>query len=415
MKRWLATSAVGVLGLLLAACGGASAASPAELAKNPELTGKPVVIGVQTPHNGPSAYPQSTYGAQAAAYYINHELGGINGRPLQLDVCKGDGSPETAINCANGFVASDIPVLFDAYDGTSIGPMVPVMQSANIPIVGLLAGQGVAESQPLPTAFYFSGPLETSALGMVTILDKLGKQNAVLAVTEAPSSHTYVNELVKPMGEKLGVDVTAIYTEVTDINFTTLAATELSKNPDVAGLIALPEDGCTDLIEALRQQGYEGTIFAGSCSQFVSELPSEMSTGAIMQPRLWVPLAKKHAPPEVQQELTDFAESMEAVGYGDELSARSLYSFAGVVNLARILQGIDGEITNQTVATAMMNVKNFDTFAGPTVTCDGKQWPGKPGACSHKAIFFEVQPDGSLKPVGGEGFIELDPTLLSSS
>jgi branched-chain amino acid transport system substrate-binding protein len=410
MNKSFLTSSVAALGLLLAACG--SSESGDSGSTDGGLKGKPIVLGVQSMDAGPAAFPQNTYGAKAAEHYINNKLGGINGRPVKLKICSGDSTPETGVKCANDFVAANTPVVFDAYDGASMGAMTPILKSAGVPIVGTLAGQGVAESAEYGTAFYFSGPLETSALGMVTVLNKLGHQTASLAVQDIPSSHGYVDDLVKPLGAKLDVSVAPVYAKVDNLNFQVLAATEMSDKPDVAGVISLPEDGCTGLFSALRQTGFDGTIFAGSCSQFIDEL-GEDAAGAVVQPRLWVPGSYDHAPKEVQDELDDFADSMKAVGYEDEQSARSLYSFAGVVNLAKIISGIDGEITNTSVTEAMKAVKDFQTFAGPKVTCDGQQWPTRPGACSKQAIFFEVQKDGTLKPTGGsDGYSELDPGAL---
>ncbi|MBS44323.1 MAG: hypothetical protein CMH83_14390 [Nocardioides sp.] len=404
MRKLTAVAGVLALTSALAACSGGSEAEDT----TGGLDGDAVVIGVQSLDTGAVAYPQNTYGAEAAIWYVNNKLGGINGAPLEMDLCSGDGTPETGVKCANDFVASDVPVVFDAYDGTSVGAMTPILKSAEIPIVGTLAGQGVAEAETYPTAFYFSGPLETSALGMVKILSELGKSSASLAVTDAPSSHGYVDELVKPLGEAVGVDVEAVYAKVDTINYQVLAATELSEDPDVAGVIALPEESCTGLIQALRQNGFDGTVFAGSCSQFIDELGAD-AAGAIIQPRLWVPLAYDNAPAEVQQQLDDFAEAMEAVGYEDEQSARSLYSFAGIINLANVISGIDGDITNTSVSEAMQGLSDFQTFLGPKVTCDGEQWPGRPGACSHEGIFFEVQDNGTLAPVDPDGYIDLEP------
>ncbi|TDC89823.1 ABC transporter substrate-binding protein [Actinomadura sp. 7K507] len=408
MKKTIAVAGAVAMALALSACGGESEATSTDGG----LTGEPVVLGVQSLDTGPVAYPQNTHGAEAAEWYINNKLDGIGGRPVKLDICSGDGTPEAGVKCANDFVANDVSVVFDAYDGTSMGAMTPILKSAGIPIVGTLAGQAVAEGAEYPTAFYFSGPLETSALGMVKILSQLGKKKASLAVTDAPSSHGYVDDLVKPMGQKLGVHVDAVYAKVDNINFQVVAATEMSSKPDVAGVIALPEDGCTGLIRALRQSGYDGTVFAGSCSQFIDELGPD-AAGAIVQPRLWVPASRDHAPAEVQKQLDEFAEAMEEVDYKDEQSARSLYSFAGLINLAKVVQGIDGEITNKSVSTAMQQVKDFQTYLGPKVTCDGEQWPGRPGACSHEGIFFEVQEDGSLKPINEGGYTDLEPAAVS--
>jgi branched-chain amino acid transport system substrate-binding protein len=410
MKRTLAAVAsFAAAALALAGCSSGEGSSDA----SGGLTGQPVTIGVQAPMEGATAYPQTGYGAQAAERYINEKLGGINGRPVKLQLCAGDGSPETAVNCANQFVQSNVAAVFDAYDA-SIGAAVPVLTSAKIPIIGELGGQATADALPWGQAFYFTGPLETSALGMVTILDQIGKKDAALAVTDSPASHGYVDKLVMPAATNLGMNVSPLYVPGTNMNFNVMAATELSGNPDVAGIIALTEDGCTGLFKALRAQGYQGTLFAGSCSQFISDM-KEKGAGAIIQPRVWVPASKQYAPPDVQKQLDDFAAAMEEIDRGDEQSARSLYSFAGMVNLANVLKGIQGEITPASVTDAMKNVKDMPTFAGSPVTCDGQQWANRPSSCSHQAIFFEVQPDSSLKPVDPKGYIDLDPSKMSAA
>ncbi|MET0449160.1 MAG: ABC transporter substrate-binding protein, partial [Aeromicrobium sp.] len=255
-------------------------------------------------------------------------------------------------------------------------------------------------------------PLETSALGMVKILSNLGIKTGALAVTDAPTSHGYVDQLVKPLGDALGVDVTAIYVDGDNANFQVVAAAEMDTDPEIAGIISLPEAQCTELVAALRQGGYDGKIFAGSCSQFIDEV-GEDAAGSIVQPRLWVPKSYDHAPDAIKKDLDDFADAMEEVGYEDEQSARSLYSFAGVVNLSRIISDIDGEPTTESIGAAMKAVKDFQTFAGPKITCDGKQWPDRPGACSHEGIFFEVQEDGTLKPVDDAGYVDLEPEAVT--
>jgi len=136
------------------------------------------------------------------------------------------------------------------------------------------------------------------------------------------------------------------------------------------------------------------------------------AAGAIIQPRLWVPLSYSHAPEDVQGQLDDFDAAMTEIDKGQELSARSLYSFALVVNMANVLKGIDGEITSDSIVDAMKSLVDFPTFAGPSVTCDGQQWPGLPSSCSREAIFFEVQADGSVKPVDDKVWVELDPSVV---
>src|SRR5690242_505896 len=105
MKRTLAAVAsAAAVALALAGCSSGEGSSDA----SGGLKGEPVVVGVLAPMDGATAYPQTGYGAQAAERYVNEKLGGINGRPLKIDLCAGDGSPETAVNCANQFVTENV-------------------------------------------------------------------------------------------------------------------------------------------------------------------------------------------------------------------------------------------------------------------------------------------------------------------
>ncbi len=399
-----------VAAIAVSACGSSSGDTAGDSA---EPSGAPIVIGAQAPIKGATAYPQTAYGLEAGVHYVNEVLGGINGRPLEVDVCGGDGSPETAINCANGFVSKNVPLVIDAVD-QSMGAAVPILSSAGIPIIGTLAGSFVADAAEYGQAFYFTGPVSFAALASMSALDTMGKTTASLAVNESPTSHAYVDDLIMPIAEQMGIDVSVQYPPASGANLNVVAATQLADNPDMAGVIALPEDGCTSLFQALRRQGYEDTILAGSCSQFIDEMGPD-AAGIVTQPRLWVPLAKDSAPAEVQEQLDVFADAMASVGYENELSSRSIYTFAAIVNIAEILSGSGAEITSGTVTEAFKAVEDFPSFAGPTVTCDGEQWPGVATTCNAQAIFFEVQEDGTLRSVDESGYIDLDPSLMPAS
>ena len=396
--------------LTLAAC--SSGDSSTELSGT-KAAGDPIVIGAQAPLKGATAYPQTGFGIEAGEYYVNEVLGGINGRPIDVDVCSGDGSPETSINCANGFVSNGVPLVIDAVD-QSMGAAVPILGSANIPIIGTLAGSFVADSAPYGKAFYFTGPVSFAGLSSISLFESMGKKSASLAVNESPTSHAYVDSLIMPIADNFGIDVKVQYPPAAGANLNVVAATQVADNPDVAGVIALPEDGCTGLFQALRRQGYDDTILAGSCSQFIDQMGAD-AAGIVTQPRLWVPLAKDSAPAEIQEQLDVFQKSMKAVGHGEELSSRSLYTFAALVNIANILNAAGGEVTAETVTETFKGVKDFASFAGPTVTCDGNQWPGVATTCNAQAIFFEVQDDGTLAPVNEAGYTDLDLSMLPAS
>lgn len=413
MKRLAKIAAVtAAAALLLSACSGSD-----DDQGSSDLNGEPIVIGAQATLNGASAFPEYGIGLEAAEHYINEVKGGIGGRPLELEVCDTDGTPEAGVNCANELVGKGVPVVIDSYD-FSIGGSLPIYQEAKVPIFGTLTGSGQVDAAEYGTAFYTSGPTEVSAVGTATVVERGGYESTSMVITDVPAGHTYVDTLLKPIFESLGIDFNVVYVDGAGANFNVVAASQIDGDPEMAGIISLPEEACTQLIRAIRQQNYEGPIYAGSCTAFKDELAQD-AEGVIIQPRLWVPDSRGSAPEEIVADLDAFEEAMDAIGEGDDLSTRSLYAFASVVNLVEIIEAavIDAgeEPDTVNVTEALKAVEDFPSFAGPSITCDGQQWPGRPSACSREAIYFEVQSDGGLEALESSGYIELDPSIVPAA
>ena len=70
-----------------ATTGGAAttAAGVATTAAVVKATGKPIVIGIYTPADNPASPPLSDRRRRGGDEYVNNELGGLGGRPIQLE------------------------------------------------------------------------------------------------------------------------------------------------------------------------------------------------------------------------------------------------------------------------------------------------------------------------------------------
>ncbi|MSX15929.1 MAG: hypothetical protein F2805_06375, partial [Actinobacteria bacterium] len=67
--------------------------TPSQDSTIPPPTGEPFVIGVVNTEGSPAAdFPDFTNAFRAAANYINSELGGFAGRPIELEICISVGS-----------------------------------------------------------------------------------------------------------------------------------------------------------------------------------------------------------------------------------------------------------------------------------------------------------------------------------
>ena len=98
--------------LVVAACGGdddavtteapTSEAPTSEAPTSEEPTGEPFKIGVQNLEGDPNgSFPEFSIAIQAAADYVNAELGGLGGRPIEIVLCKSIVSPDDSQRCAN--------------------------------------------------------------------------------------------------------------------------------------------------------------------------------------------------------------------------------------------------------------------------------------------------------------------------
>ncbi|HET7735891.1 MAG TPA: ABC transporter substrate-binding protein [Nocardioidaceae bacterium] len=407
----LGIPAAAVALMLVAACGSATGGGDGTPVGDNVATGTPLKIGAMTPSNGPEGFPENEYGALAAEWYVNNEMGGINGHKLELDICKGDGSPETAVACANGFVSSGYPAVVDAYD-FSFGGARPILVEAGIPFGGTVSGDPTNETVEYGQGFYFTGPLAVTAAGVVNMWKAQGTETANFVVADAPSAHAYVDSTLAPWAEATGVEMQVQYVASTQANYNAIAAALMDGDPDMTGSLSLPEDGCTSLFTALRQQGYDGDIYVGSCTEYVEEMSAQDAAGTLTIPRLWLPQAKEHAPAGIADQMDAFTEAMEAVGHGDNIESRAIYAFASVVTMAEALSTIEGDVTPETATQALKGLKRHQMFLGPDITCDGNQWPGLATACAASSIFFTVQEDGSYMPGDPNGFVDIDKSLL---
>lgn len=127
--------------VILTGCGGGD--EPDETSG--DLTGDPVRVGFLDPSLAADASPDVSAASKAAEEYINTELGGIDGRPLELVVCKTDTSAEKDLACANDLAGSNVIAVVDGFDKGS-GAALPVLDSAGLPLIGGVASNGIVNA-----------------------------------------------------------------------------------------------------------------------------------------------------------------------------------------------------------------------------------------------------------------------------
>jgi branched-chain amino acid transport system substrate-binding protein len=417
-KRWMnllahkVTLLVLLLGaaLALAACGssdgddGGSSAAATGAAKR--ATGTPIKVGYVSPDLGAQGNTSGQWGAQAAVKRINDVEGGIDGHPIDLELCHMDYTPETNIGCANKLVAAHVVAVIDGFDG-GFGAALPIFQSAKIPVVGELAFATQSETDA-KSSFYFSPSQVAWSTGPFQVLKRLGLDSIVFAGSDQPGTHQYLDGFVGPAARSLGLRFQATYFPAGNPNLQTLAATIASLKPDVGGVPGMAdEDSCTTLIHSLRNAGYDGAAFAGLCTAFIKRLGSSAGK-AIVTSSVWLPAMADQAPADVQARLEQAESDLEGIGDPEKQGYWTYAMYSTTMTLAEILRSVRGEYTSASVAAALRGAQDVQSYLGPRITCDRSVWP-KSSTCSDQLLIAETTDDGAGLELIGGGFTTIAP------
>jgi branched-chain amino acid transport system substrate-binding protein len=399
--------------------GGSSSTAPA--GSDPFLTtgkaasGDPVKVGLLNPVSGLLPFPSVLPSAKAAIAYLDSNLGGINGHPISLDVCNSDGTPETAVNCANKFVTDKVSFVLDGFDITA-GATLPALDSAKIPTIGNIAFN--ATSNLSKTSFYYGPASQAYALGPLYVLFKQGVKSAVFVSPDDATDHAYNSANLTPVAKKLGMNLTIdYYPATTAANWTSIAAAVVAKNPGLAAIAGASEGTCTSLLKALRSANFKGQILLGGCTEFIKDAGNSAAAGVLSYTGTWIPSMEANAPDDVKAELTVYQKAMNDGGAGQYINTQqgsgilsAIWTTAAILTAANV----SFPLTGDAVSTAMRAAKNAPVMLGPSATCDGNQYPNT-SSCINSIMLTKVDSDGTIAPLSNPAFSPLDPSLLPAT
>src|SRR5260370_29758469 len=312
--RWLSVTAAAVLALTAAGCSSSSsssssssgssstpasgstttAASSSVFGTPKNATGSPYVFGMINDETGAVTFPEARQGAIAAVDYVNNYLDGINGHPIVIDACTGDGTPATAARCANQLVAAHPLAILGAAD-VGAPASLPIYQHAD------LAYRGGIPFTPVPETATNSVQFWSVSVG----------DNAAAAVYAGKTPSLQSVALIyfsNPQGESLLPQITPVFKAagITTIKDIPLSPTSPDPSPQAAlvessgaqlAYVDVP-NGCGNVLKALKAVGFSGKTVgihpcgappgiaaaAGGASGMYIAAPVMLRRGARQQP-----------------------------------------------------------------------------------------------------------------------------------
>jgi branched-chain amino acid transport system substrate-binding protein len=391
--RWLAAMALVAAGLIAAGCSSASSSAPASggttgaasgsvFGTPHKATGTPYVFGMINDETGAVTFPEARQGAIAAADYVNNYLGGINGHPITIDACTGDGTPATAARCANQLVAKHPLAILGAAD-VGAPASIPIYQHANLAYLGGIPFTPVPMTAPNSIQFW-----------SVSVGD-----NAAAAVYAGTQLHVKSVALVyfsNPQGESIIPQISPVFKAagVKTIKYIPLSPTSPDPSPQAAlvessgaemAYVDVP-NGCGNMLKSLKSVGFAGKLMgidpcgappviqaaAGGAEGMYIASPFLLQSGTSSQARLFQAAMKKWAAP------------------GTLVDSISTAGFATVMNVQQVLSKISGTPTTKTILAAFRSGTHPNFMSHP-YTCNGQAMKGAPAICNDYYLMNQIQ------------------------
>lgn len=243
LRSWRIAAVAAAAALVLAACGGSGGDSSTDAsptgggdtttaAPAPEPTGEPVKTMTVTDLNsqGP-VYPNIQFTAQAYEEWINAN-GGINGRPLEVEVCDSQGTADGSTACARKAVEDGVVAVIGSFNFAP-DAIVDVLEPAGVAYFGACCMLGAQEFQS-KVAFPL-GSHQMYGVGFVKKGLEVGCEKMHAVIIQGAESFFGVIQLA---AERLGG------ADKLDTEFTVLPAVSQDYAPQVAQALA----GGTDCV-----------------------------------------------------------------------------------------------------------------------------------------------------------------------
>jgi branched-chain amino acid transport system substrate-binding protein len=352
---------------------------------------EPILLGMINNEDTPlGSFPEVRAAAEAAATWINTELGGVDGRPVEIISCISSFDVEQSQQCALELQQAGVVAFVGGVDVTSNGSY-PVIEQNDLAVVGGVPANLV--EQRSPNAFFFSGGGAAGAAAMMSHAKENGAGRVVLAYGEFEAFEVAARDYAAAVGESLGLDVELVPFSL----FATDYLPILTKASDVeaqAVIVLAADAACVPLMEIAADLGLDATLYLfGSCAaESILDAAGEAVTGVIFNSE--GPVVEGEIEGEIFQAVIDRYATEPAGAIGT-------VGFRGMMNLYAILNELGGDnISSAGILQLARDAVDEPSFWGHPYTCDGQQVPGLPALCAPQQILFTI-------PAAGEDPMEL--------
>ena len=368
----------------LLSCAQQSTLAPYAPSEPTQAQGEPIRIGMINQENTPGgSFPELSLAVQAGIRFINDEMGGVDGRPLALEVCNTEFSAEGSTSCAQEFVEKKVPAVLGGID--VFGNGIDTLAQNGIPFVGGIPIS--SQSFTAPNSFQWSGGSQSAGVAFAWYAGQELSAERVSIVYQDFGSIADSAEVAKQVLGGYGTEVQMVPYPVLATDLSSALTAAASTSPE-AMIIFAADSGCKAGFDGVASLGLTAaTFYVGACAapSIIDQVSAEATNGVYFN--VDGPLVDDPPLPDGQLYEGVIAE----YGGGLDPAGAGTVSFRSLMNLYVILSQLDGDITPASITSALQATVDAPNFGGHPYTCDGEQFDGLPALCSPQQILAQMQ------------------------
>jgi branched-chain amino acid transport system substrate-binding protein len=356
----------------------------------------PIVIGMINQEDTPlGSYPEIRRAVEAGVEFVNTELGGVDGHPIELRTCITSFNPEQSAACAQELEQAEVVALVGGLDVTSNGS-IPVLEQNGIPQVGGIPANLVEQKSDV--TFFLSGGVTGALAAFLQDTADNGGTSAVVAYGEFESFSVAVSDYAVPVAESLGIELETVSFPLNATDFLPLLTRASASNPDSI-IVAAAGAACAPIMQTYQDLEIEAQLYlVGACADAeIISAADGAEEGVIFN---------SEGPPTGEGEVEGgIFSSVNELYANDEAGGAGTVGLRSFLDLYGVLDGLGAErISREAILDTMRAAVDEPGFWGHSYTCDGQQVAGLPALCAPQQSLIEVAPNGDITIINDEWF-----------
>jgi branched-chain amino acid transport system substrate-binding protein len=328
---------------------------------------------------------------EAGAAWVNAELGGVDGRQIEIRTCISRFAADQSRACALDLIDQGVVAFVGGVDVTSDGSY-PVLEQRGLASIGGIPANLV--EQRSPNAVFFSGGDSGAIAAFMAHAARHGRHKVALAYgQEVESFAVAARDYGAVVGRHLGLQVDLIPYSVLTTDFSPVITRIRETGADAVVFLAATS-ACVPVMEGVRDSVAGAQLYlTGACAADESiDAAGAASKGVVFNAE--GPVDGNDVDASIYQDVVARYAKEPAGGAGT-------VGFRGFMNLYALLRRAGADRANSATLLRLAHAAvKRPSFWGHPYTCDGQQVPGLPALCAPQQILFTRTPaDGRFTAV----------------